>query len=163
MKLYEINEQLEHLLELDSGNVVDLTTGEILTAEQVDELMMAREEKIEGCLLFIKNKLAEAEALKGEIEKLTARMKACKTKADWAKQYVQDALKGEKFATSKVAVSYGKTKSVQITCEEETLPDEFIRTKLIKEADKTALKKALEAGLELPGVTLVEKQTLRIK
>lgn len=163
MKLYAINEQLERLLELDSERMVDTETGEILTAEEVNELIMAREEKIEGCLLFIKNKVAEAEALKAEIEKLTARMKACKNKADWTKQYVQDALQGEKFATARVAVSYGKSKSVQIACEEHQLPAEYVRTKLTVEADKTKLKKALEAGLDVPGVTLIEKQTMRIK
>lgn len=162
MKLYEINKQLERLLELDEERLVDTETGEILSAEQVDELVMAREEKIEGCLLFVKNKLAEAEALKAEIEKLTARMKAAKNKADWCKEYVRLELNGEKFSTAKVAVSYGKSKLVHID-EEAALPEEFVRTKVTVEADKVALKKALEAGVVIPGVELIEKQTLRIK
>ena len=162
MKLYEINQTLERLLELDEERLVDTETGEILSAEQVDELVMAREEKIEGCLLFVKNKLAEAEALKAEIEKLTARMKAAKNKADWCKEYVRLELNGEKFSTAKVAVSYGKSKLVHID-EESALPEEFVRTKVTVEADKVALKKALEAGVVIPGVELIEKQTLRIK
>ncbi|MBR6636981.1 MAG: siphovirus Gp157 family protein [Phascolarctobacterium sp.] len=162
MKLYEINKQLERLLELDEERMVDAETGEILTAEQVDELVLAREEKIEGCLLFVKNKLAEAEALKAEIEKLTARMKAAKNKADWCKEYVRMELNGEKFSTARVAVSYGKSKLVYID-EGATLPEEFVRTKTIVEADKVALKKALEAGIDIPGVELLEKQTIRIK
>lgn len=163
MKLYEINKQLERLLELDEERMVDAETGEILTAEQVDELVLAREEKIEGCLLFVKNKLAEAEALKAEIEKLTARMKAAKNKADWCKEYVRMELNGEKFSTARVAVSYGKSKLVHLEVEESALPEEFVRTKVTVEADKVALKKALEAGVVIPGVELIEKQTLRIK
>lgn len=162
MKLYEINKQLERLLELDEERMVDTETGEILTAEQVDELVLAREEKIEGCLLFVKNKLAEVEALKAEIENLTARMKAAKSKADWCKEYVRMELNGEKFSTARVAVSYGKSKLVYID-EGTTLPEEFVRTKTIVEADKVALKKALEAGIYIPGVELLEKQTIRIK
>ena len=71
MKLYEIDQQLERLLELDTERMVDTETGEILTAEDIDKLQMDRAEKIEGCLLVIKNKLAEADAIDVEMKKLT--------------------------------------------------------------------------------------------
>ena len=40
MKLYEIDQQLERLLELDTERMVDTETGEILTAEDIDKLQM---------------------------------------------------------------------------------------------------------------------------
>lgn len=162
MKLYEINSQLERLLMLDTERAVDTETGEILTAEEVDQLQMDRNEKIENCLLFSKNMNAEADAIKVEIDKLTARMKACKNKADWAREYVQNTLHGEKFKTARVAVSYGKTKSVHISFEDMALLPETYR-KVKYEADKTALKKAIEGGAVIDGVEIVEKQTMRIR
>ena len=51
MKLYEMNQQLERLLELDTERMVDTETGEILTAEDIDQLKIDRVEKIEGCLV----------------------------------------------------------------------------------------------------------------
>lgn len=73
MKLYEINQQLERLLELDTERMVDTETGEILTAEDIDQLKMDRVEKIEGCLVVYKNKMAETAAIEEEIKRLTER------------------------------------------------------------------------------------------
>jgi hypothetical protein len=159
MKLYEINERLENLLLMDSG-IVDLTTGEILTEEAVDELMMEREEKIEACLLFIKNQNAEADALKNEIEKLTRRMRGCLSKADWTKQYVYHQLKGEKFSTPKVSISYRKSKSIEVT-DETKIPAEYWKEK--REVNKAELKEALLNGLEIDGATIVEKENIVVK
>lgn len=162
MKLYEIDSQLERLLMLDTERAVDTETGEILTTEEIDQLLMDRNEKIENCLLFVKNMRAEAKALKEEIDKLTARMKACNNKAEWTKEYAQNALHGEKFKTARVSVSYGKTKSVHINFDDMSLlPEEYQKVKY--EADKTALKKALEGGAVIDGVEIVEKPTMTIK
>ena len=73
MKLYEINQQLERLLELDTERMVDTETGEILTAEDIDQLKMDRVEKIEGCLVVYKNKMAETAAIEEEIKRQIGR------------------------------------------------------------------------------------------
>lgn len=160
MKLYEINEQLENLLMI-GDEYVDTTTGEVLTKEIVDELNMAKEEKIEGCILFVKNMNAEAAAIKEEIDKLTARMKTCKNKAEWCKEYVQNFLDGEKFKTAKVQVSYGKSVAVEIDIDAEDLPREFVTVEY--KPDKKAIKDALQSGVTVEGARIVEKRTMRIK
>lgn len=160
MKLYEINEQLEYLLQI-GDDYVDTTTGEVLTKKIVDELNIAKEEKVEGCLLFVKNMTAEAEAIKAEIDKLTARMKTCKNKAEWCKSYVQQFLGGEKFKTAKVQVSYGKSTSVEIDIDAEGLPREFVTIEY--KPDKKAIKEAIQSGVEVEGARIVEKRTMRIK
>ena len=148
---------------LDTGNAVDAETGEFFTKEALDELLMARFEKTENCLLFVKNMEAEAVAIKEEVERLTARMKSCKAKADRARDYVEAMLAGEKFKTPKVEVSYIRSKKVEINIDERELDDRFLRKKYTLEADKKALKEAIEAGEEIKGVTLVEKQNMKIK
>lgn len=162
MKLYEINEQLESLLMLDSGNYVDLTTGEVLTKEAVDDLQMEREAKIENCLLFVKNMNAEAEMIKAEIDNLTARMKVCKNKAEWCKNYVANELAGEKFKTAKVSVTYRKSEAVELQGLIIDVPNQYLKFKEA-ELDKTAVKKAIKAGEEVPGCVLVERQNIVIK
>lgn len=161
-KLYELNEQLESLLMLESGNFVDTATGEILTKEAVDELEMAREEKIEGCLLFVKNMNAEAEMIDAEIKKLEARKKTCENKADWCREYVQNTLKGEKFKTARVAVSYTNRKKVEFTGEIIDVPNEFLRFKEA-ELNKVAVLAALKEGRAVPGCQLVDNVTMNIK
>ncbi len=161
MKLYEIDQQLQRLLELDTERMVDAETGEILTAEEIDKLQMDRTEKIEGCLLVIKNKAAEAEAIDAEIKRLTERKRILNNKEKWLREYVAQSLAGEKFTTARVAVSYRKSESVEVTCPPNELPENYC--KLSYTADKTSLKKALKDGIEIAGVQLVVKLNMQIK
>lgn len=161
MKLYEIDQQLERLLELDTERMVDTETGEILTAEDIDKLHMDRAAKLEGCMLGYKNKTAEAAAIDEEIKKLTARKKAATTKAEWLKNYVQNSLAGEAFSTPRATVKYSKSKSVEVTCPASELPPDWCRITVAP--DKVALKKALEDGEKITGVQLVENLNMQIK
>ena len=165
MKLYEINEQLERLLMLESGNIVDSETGELFSQEALDELRMERDKKIENCILFVKNMTAEAKMLKEEIDAMTARMKSCKAKAERTAEYVQNILAGDKFKTTRCEVSYIRSKVVEIAdnVNVRDLDDRFLRTKYTIEADKVALKEALLSGEEITGIQLVEKQNMKIK
>lgn len=147
MKLYEIDQQLERLIELDTDRMVDPETGEILTDEDIDKLQMDRVAKIEGCLLGYKNKVAEAAAIVHT--------------AEWLKNYVQNSLAGEAFSTPRAAVKYTKSKSVEVTCSASELPPDWCRVTIAP--DKVALKKALEAGEKITGVQLVENLNMQIK
>lgn len=161
LKLYEIDRQLERLVELDTERMVDTETGEILSVEALEQLQMDRLEKIEGCLLVVKNKEAEAEAIQAEIDKLTARKKKLTNKAQWLRGYVANSLNGEKFATARVAASFRTSESVEVTCAPELLPQEYIKVTL--SPDKTSLKEALKNGAEIAGVQIVTKQNLQVK
>lgn len=162
MRLYEIHSELENLLMLNDDKFVNVETGEILTKEAVDELQLEREVKIENCLLFVKNMNAEAEMIKAEIDNLTARMKTCKNKAEWCKNYVANELAGEKFKTAKVSVTYRKSEAVELQGLIIDVPNQYLKFKEA-ELDKTAVKKALKAGEEVPGCVLVERQNIVIK
>lgn len=153
MTLYEIDQQL-----LDC---IDLETGEIIDAEKLTELTMERDEKIEKVALWIKELKAEAEALKAEKQSFADRQKAAENKIESLKKWLADALNGEKFKTTKVAVSFRKTKSVDV-------PDIFaLDENYIKyaepTADKAAIKKAIEAGETVKGAQLVENVSISIK
>lgn len=153
MTLYEIDQQL-----LDC---IDLETGEIIDAEKLNALMMERDEKIEKVALWIKELKAEAEALKAEKQSFAERQKAAENKIESLKKWLADALNGEKFKTTKVAVSFRKTKSVDV-------PDVFaLDENFVKyaepTADKAAIKKAIEAGETVKGAQLVENVSISIK
>lgn len=153
MTLYEIDQQL-----LDC---IDLETGEIIDAEKLTELTMERDEKIEKVALWIKELKAEAEALKAEKQSFADRQKAAENKIESLKKWLVDALNGEKFKTTKVAVSFRKTKSVDV-------PDIFaLDENYVKyaepTADKAAIKKAIEAGETVKGAQLVENVSVSIK
>jgi len=163
VKLYEINEAIEAIID----QAFDEETGEILNEElfaQLEELQDAREDKIEGVALWIKNLSAEAEAIKAEKLTLEKRQRSAERKAESLKGFLKWALAGEKFKTPKVAVSYRRSKSVEVEPDFDirTLDDAYLRFK-DPELNKTAIKEALEAGAEIPGVRLTENQSIQIK
>ena len=87
-------------------------------------------------------------------------------KAEQLKDYVNQALQGNKFSTSKVAISYRKSTAVEVD-------DEFIdyamknndRLLTFKkpEANKTVIKDMLKDGVEIPHATLIERNNMSIK
>lgn len=154
--LYELNEQLANF-EFE----IDEETGEILNADALDDITLARDEKIENIALFIKNLKSDAEAYKKEKESFYAKEKAAKNKAERLKEYLEAMLMGEKFKSDRVMISYRKSESLEI------LPDAEIAEIYLKykepEVDKMALKEAIKAGAEIDGVTLVSKSNMQIK
>ena len=164
MKLYEINEELQRLFDLDpesETHLVDPETGEVIfgTADEIfNQLAMAWDQKIEGIALLIKNNLAEAEAIRAEEIKLAERRRVKENAAARLKEFLGQELNGTKFESARVKISYRKSTSVEITGE---VPVQYLRVKT--EPDKTALKKALEVGEEIPGAELVTKNGIIIK
>lgn len=161
MNLYEIDSRIIMAYE----NAVDQETGEIINDEAYETLNMLQmefEQKTEGILLWIKNLLAEAEALKKEKQAFEERQKSVENKATSLKKYISNLLNGKKFMTEKVSVSWRKSETVEFTGEIMSLPAECIRLKE-PEVNKTELKKMLKNGETIPGATLVLKQNIQIK
>ena len=152
--LYEIED--------DILGCVDTETGEIIDPEKLDALEMEREKKIEAVILWRKDLLAEAEAVKKEADVLTKRAKSCENKAEQLKNYISYALNGEKFKTDRCSVSYRKTSGVVL--------DDIYKVSAkfwgdIKESwiSKTKIKEAIENGETVEGAHIEERQSINIK
>lgn len=156
MNLYDI--------EFEILNCVDPETGEIIDEKRLDALQMERETKIENVLLWIKNLKSEADAIRAEEKALAERRKQDERKAERLTEYVQNALNGRKFSTSRVAVSYRKSEAVviddMVTMME--VSDDYLTYK-DPEPNKTKIKAALKSGLPVPGCHLEERQNMTIK
>lgn len=162
MKLYEINSELE--------NLIDTETGEIADVAFFEQLSMERTAKIEGIALFIKNLDSDATALKAEETALSERRKAAENTAARLKAFLTSMLPdGEKFETPRVKLSWRKSKSVRVLIPE----SDFIEwAKAVNPAllsfgeptiSKTAIKEALESGADITAATIVESNNLQIK
>ena len=160
MTLYEIDASLMAL--------VDEETGEILDSAAFDALVMEKEKKIENIALWVKNENAMAEALKKEIDNLTARKKTAENRVKGLKKYLLYALGEQKFSTSKVKISYNHSTSTKV--EDEAAFIQWATTHhpdllRIKETEiaKNELKEALKAGEEIPGASLEQSTSVIIK
>lgn len=163
MKLFDIDEKLAACVKLDESRVVDTESGEIIDLEAIAALEMERDKKIENLGCWYKNLLADAEALKAQKNAFAEREKAAKAKAESLKGFLGRYLNGKKFETAKVAMSFRKSEAVEFdTAYMADVPVEFLKLRE-PELDKTAVKKAIKAGEEIPGCALVTRQNLTIK
>lgn len=145
--LYEIDEEIL--------NCVDMETGEIIDVERLGQLQLAREDKVEGIALWIKNLLSDADAIKSEEEKLAQRRKANENKAKNLKEYLSKFLNGQKFKTPKVSISYRKSESVEVT-DISKLDDDYLKF-AEPTVDKTKVKKSIESRHCITGSFLSRK------
>lgn len=153
MKLYEINEQIM--------SCIDNETGEIIDTDKLNELQIAKDEKIENLALWYKDLIAEANALKEEKEAFAEREKAAKNKAESIKNYLSYALNGENFKTTRCALSFRKSEKTVID-DIYSIPKKFLKYAEPK-ADLTEIKKAIKNGEEIKGAHLEEAQNIQIK
>lgn len=156
MTLYEINERLRNF-EFD----IDEETGEILNVDDLDELELSKNEKVENICLYIKNLRTDAAAYKAEKDRFFQRERAAKNKADGLSEYLENMLAGETFESIKASVTYRKSEIVE--CEDVSIvPADFLRYKE-PELNKAAIKNAIKNGVNVKGCILAEKMNMQIK
>ena len=160
--LYEIDQEI-----LDC---VDMETGEILDSEKLDALQMERERKLEGVALWVKDLSAEAEAVKAEADKLTARKRALDNKITGLKMWLLMALDGQKLKTPRCNVYQTHNQRVAVADEKKLIeflqtleePEKFLRFQE-PELRKDEIKKALKDGTIIPGAELETTESVVIK
>ncbi|WP_304960271.1 siphovirus Gp157 family protein [Thomasclavelia cocleata] len=161
MKLYEINQEINSL--------VDEETGEITDIARFQELQLAENDKLEAIAVVLKNNDVDVDALKEEAKNLLDRAKVIEnkntnTKAFLAKYMLEHGIK--KIETPKCVLSFIKSSKVVID-DEESFIKKFKGTELIKEKttvsiDKIATKNFLKDNMSLYA-HIEENQNLQVK
>lgn len=163
MNIYEIDKAIEELI----ASSIDPETGELVIEDDtLDNLQMERTAKVENLALYIKNNAALAAGIRQEEASLADRRRAIERKVDRLKRYLDYVLNGQKFTTEKVSCTFRKSDSVEIApefIEWAAANDASLLRMKEPEADKTAIKKLLKDGAEIPFASLVTKQSLTIK
>lgn len=161
LSLYEINEKI-----LNFRYEIDEETGEILNVDELDNLNLAFDEKIESLCLFAKSLRAEASAIKTEEKNLKERREAKERKADNIEDYIARNLNGRKFETPRVKVSWRKSESVEIL-NEDAVPDSFLDIQVVRKPMKAEIKKRLKEaeakGEEIPWARLNVNNNMSLK
>lgn len=161
MNLYQIDQQIEALIQ----ESVDLETGEILpdASAKLDVLIQDKNQKIINTAKFIKNRSAFVDAMKGEIKKLSERIKSEESKMSWLEDYVKHYMAyGEKYEDPQCVVSLRKTSRVEVG-DINLIPSNYRREKVEVSADKKAIAEAIKSGSTVNGAQLIETFSLQIK
>ena len=158
MSIYEIDDSIMSL--------VDMETGEIEDEKRFDELQMERAKKVESIGLLLKNTVAEAKAIKEEEQALAARRKTAENKVERLKNLLAYALRGEKFSTPKLKVSYRKSRVVNIDPQfiewAESNADDLL-TYSEPKVNKTAVRDAIDNGRDIKFAAIEERQNMQVK
>lgn len=165
-KLYEVADVLRQAIEAAEA-AVDMDTGELPEdwADFVNDVQMERDAKALGVACYVRELLAEADAVDTEKKRLDARAKALENRAERMKGYLAAFVPaGEKLKNQSVSIGWRKSTSVDVCVPPETLPGEYVRTIPARvEPDKKLIGDALKEGTVIAGCTLVEKQNIQIK
>lgn len=160
MNLYEINEQIESILsQVDENGELPETV-----ADQLEQLAVDEQTKIENTALYCKNLLSDAKAIREEEVALAERRRTKEKKAEQLKAYLSGYLTAKdykKYETPRTVLSFRK--SVKTEVDEAKLPIDDKYWVWTKKPDTAGIKTLLKDGHEVPGAKLVEHQNINIK
>ena len=161
MTIYEIDARMAEL--------IDPETGELLDYEAFASLQMERDTKIENMALWYKDLTAEAKAIREEEKALAERRKSAENKAERLKGYLDEALAGESYKSAKVAVSYRRSKAVELADESAVINELESSGRgdciyyTAPRVNKVALARLLKDGGAVPGAELVERNNIQVR
>ena len=169
MTLYDIDAQIAALDgAAEDDMLIDAETGELISVSQaLDALRMAREEKLENVACWVKNLIAEADAIREEEIRLMKRRKSAETKAERLKAWLLAAMTREdgttdKLKTGRVAISV-KRNPPSTVVDDALLPSTYKVAKITYQPNKELIKRELLAGGEVPGAHLEYGRSVVIK
>ena len=158
MTLYEINQQMEEAINRMFAEANE-NDGEVSqeTTDLIAELQIARDDKLEALGCVIKNKKAEAEAIKAEADILAKRKKSLDREVDSLEKYVSMMLNGQPFESAKVKFSFRESEQVIID-DDKKLARIWFRKVVKFEPNKDAIKEAIKAGKKVRFAHIEKRQ-----
>lgn len=162
MKLYELSEQYEILLEMASEDPDNEQLQEYLTG-----LEGRIEEKVENTIKVVRSLEAEAKAIKDEEERLKSRRSSLEKNAQYLKENVQiimqrmeiDKVKGQLFN-----ISLQNNPPKVVVMDEFNIPGKyFVTPQPVPQLQKKEIIEDWKQGKEIPGVQVVQDKSLRVR
>ena len=170
MKLYEINQAIESIF----NGMVDTETGEILTAseelmEQLAALQMERDRILEYLAKLVLNTRAEAAALKEEENRLKSRRERLEKKESRLMDILDRECAGEKTNLGVATLSYRRTSHVGVADSAKAIRwlkrNKYSDCYRVKDPEvaKSEVKKLINAGINVPGCSVVEDRSCSLR
>jgi len=167
LRLYEFPEAYRLLWE-SAGSDNDLPPEEEAETlqtlqQQFDDLEVAYAEKAENIAKMIRTLTATQEALDTEAKRLKARSATVKRKVEWLKGYLVESMRelGHKKIEGQVLnVTLTSNHRVEVVGD---VPERFQKTDINVSVDVAGIRQALKDGEDVPGATLQETNSIRIR
>jgi hypothetical protein len=143
-----------------------MTSGEINEEVYADTLEgIGIPEKIEGYCV-VENELAgDLQKIESEIERLNAKKKSIENNIDSLRRRLGTFLVSmgtKKYVAGTFTVYRRETQQVVID-DPQSIPAEFMKTKVTETPNKTLIKESIKAGAEVAGAHIQTNQSISIK
>ena len=129
--------------------------------QRLDDLAAEGEARLVELACVLKEQRAEAEAVKAEAKHLRDRAAKIDAMCERLEAVLEDRVGEDGISDPRVTARWRTSKSVEVTVDPKQLPELYQRVKI--EADKVGLRKALDAGAEIPGADVVTDRHLIVK
>ena len=162
LKLYQIPAFMRQALD---NLEIDEETGEILNAEGLHSVELSAKDKIANTARYIRECTVLLDAMKQAKQNIDSRMKTLQKRLDYLTGLSLDGMEAlgvKKIEEPDIRISTRKSISTMIE-DEEAIPSKFVTIVQTQKINKTEIKKAIQAGEDVPGAYLVENINLAIK
>jgi len=157
MKLYEINNKMEELL----NGEVDEETGEVaINWPLFNSLEMEKSAKIESLINYYIDLQGDVDKFTVEMMRIGDKRKKMQDKAASIKRYLDGIHEGQKASYGTHNITYRSSKAVEGE-DLEFLPLELVNVE--RKANKSEIKAYIEGGNIVKGWSIVEKKNIQIK
>lgn len=161
--LYQLTDRW--LAALDGAWSYDEETGEVFDPADIDEIEASFNEKVENIACYIKNIKSDIHAIRTEEDALKERRQRYERHAERLGAYLSDQMARagrRRIETTRADVSLRRVTSVQVE-DEDAVPEEFVRTTIRKTPDKRMISHAIRDGIEVPGCSIVERDSIQVR
>jgi DNA-binding SARP family transcriptional activator len=129
-------------------------------------LGQAEADKVDAIGQFLKLETGHIDNLKQEATRLTNKAKAVESRLNRLKAYYMASMTRagiKKIQGASYCMSLRESVSVSVTSNIDTLPPEYVRETVKREADKVTIREHLKAGVQIEGCELVKNTSLQVK
>jgi len=158
-KLYEISNALVGLEEImDEDNDPQLY-------EYLDSIKMELTQKVDNIVMRLRTLELTSKAVDTEIDRLDSLKKYYDRRGQKLKSYLAHNLQmigKDRLETEKAVLSFRKSETTDIL-DEKLIPQEYKTVKTTESINKTAIKEAINGGVEVPGAVVTPHKSLQIK
>jgi len=162
MHLYQLSNEYRKLFD-EMSNLDEWPADLLATMEKVDQDFT---NKAINVALYIKELLAQADAIKNARAEMATRQAKLENKAESLTEYLRYHMEqNEKshIVDAQVELKLKRNRFAVTINDESLLPKDYFRRKEVYTVDKLLIKQDIDAGINVPGATLTSKIQLDIK
>lgn len=172
MKIYELNKDIEQLLDI-YYNCFDMETGEQTASDeelqniqkQLEEKQNQKDELKTWILHKRANNIANVNWIKVEIDRLSEMLAYTQKQIERSDSFIEylfrDTIKDKPLVFDNFKIGYRKSKSVEL--KEDFNVKEYIKERITYSPDKMAIKKDLESWKDIEWASIKENLNFYIK